>query len=168
MKAIVYTSQTGHTQRYAQMLAERTGVPAYSLKEAGKSLRRGEEIFYMGWLMAGTVKGLQSAMDRYTIRGAAIVGVSPQGNGDLWTEARINGGYSDSGGRLFYLQGGFDINRLKGPMKLIMKAKCKEIAGRLSVRAELNPAEQATLDMTKRAVSCVSRENLAEVIAWYK
>ena len=48
MKAIVYTSQTGHTQRYAQMLAERTGVPAYSLKEAGKSLRRGEEIFYMG------------------------------------------------------------------------------------------------------------------------
>ena len=34
MKAIVYTSQTGHTQRYAQMLAERTGVPAYSLKEA--------------------------------------------------------------------------------------------------------------------------------------
>ena len=97
MKAIVYTSQTGHTQRYAQMLAERTGVPAYSLKEAGKSLRRGEEIFYMGWLMAGTVKGLQSAMDRYTIRGAAIVGVSPQGNGDLWTEARINGGYSDSG-----------------------------------------------------------------------
>ena len=100
MKAIVYTSQTGHTQRYAQMLAERTGVPAYSLKEAGKSLRRGEEIFYMGWLMAGTVKGLQSAMDRYTIRGAAIVGVSPQGNGDLWTEARINGGYSDSGGRL--------------------------------------------------------------------
>ena len=101
MKAIVYTSQTGHTQRYAQMLAERTGVPAYSLKEAGKSLRRGEEIFYMGWLMAGTVKGLQSAMDRYTIRGAAIVGVSPQGNGDLWTEARINGGYSDSGGRLF-------------------------------------------------------------------
>ena len=80
MKAIVYTSQTGHTQRYAQMLAERTGVPAYSLKEAGKSLRRGEEIFYMGWLMAGTVKGLQSAMDRYTIRGAAIVGVSPQGN----------------------------------------------------------------------------------------
>ena len=45
MKAIVYTSQTGHTQRYAQMLAERTGVPAYSLKEAGKSLRRGEEIF---------------------------------------------------------------------------------------------------------------------------
>ena len=107
MKAIVYTSHTGHTQRYAQLLAERTGVPAYSMKEAREKLRPKDEIFYMGWLMAGTVKGVQAAMDRYTIRGAAIVGVSPQGNGDLWTEARINGGYSDSGGRLFYLQGGY-------------------------------------------------------------
>ena len=94
MKAIVYTSHTGHTQRYAQLLAERTGVPAYSMKEAREKLRPKDEIFYMGWLMAGTVKGVQAAMDRYTIRGAAIVGVSPQGNGDLWTEARINGGYS--------------------------------------------------------------------------
>ena len=168
MKAIVYTSQTGHTQRYAQMLAERTGVPAYSLKEAGKSLRRGEEIFYMGWLMAGTVKGLQSAMDRYTIRGAAIVGVSPQGNGDLWTEARINGGYSDSGGRLFYLQGGFDINKLSAPFKLIMKIKCKEIAGRLNAKGELNDAERTTLEMTRGSASAVCQENLAEIIAWYR
>ena len=97
MKAIVYTSQTGHTQRYAQMLSEKTGVPAWSAKEAREKLQRGDEIFYMGWLMAGDVKGLQSAMDRYTVRGVAIVGISPQGNGDLWTEARINNGYSDSG-----------------------------------------------------------------------
>ena len=53
-------------------------------------------------------------------------------------------------------------------MKLIMKVKCKEIAGRMSVRAELSPEEQATLRMTEGPASCVSRENLAEVIAWYK
>lgn len=58
----------------------------------------------MGWLMAGSVKGLERAMDRYTIRGAAIVGMSPSGNGDLWTEAKINGGTSDGGARIFYLQ----------------------------------------------------------------
>ena len=134
MKAIVYTSQTGHTQRYAQMLAERTGVPAYSLKEAGKSLRRGEEIFYMGWLMAGTVKGLQSAMDRYTIRGAAIVGVSPQGNGDLWTEARINGGYSDSGGRLFYLQGGYAPEKLGFFYRMMMKPMAGSVVRQVQAR----------------------------------
>ena len=78
MKAIFYTSHTGHTQRYAQLLAERTGVPAYSMKEAREKLRPKDEIFYMGWLMAGTVKGVQAAMDRYTIRGAAIVGSRPR------------------------------------------------------------------------------------------
>ena len=67
-------------------------MPAWSAKEAREKLQRGDEIFYMGWLMAGAVKGLQSVMDRYTVRGVAIVGISPQGNGDLWTEARINNG----------------------------------------------------------------------------
>lgn len=73
MKAIVYTSQTGpHPAVCPDAGGKDRAVPAYSLKEAGKSLRRGEEIFYMGWLMAGTVKGLQSAMDRYTIRGQPL------------------------------------------------------------------------------------------------
>ena len=45
MKAIVYTSQTGHTQRYAQMLSERTGVPAWSAKEAKEKLQRGTRSF---------------------------------------------------------------------------------------------------------------------------
>ena len=158
MKAIVYTSQTGHTQRYAQMLAERTGVPAYSLKEAGKSLRRGEEIFYMGWLMAGTVKGLQSAMDRYTIRGAAIVGVSPQGNGDLWTEARINGGYSDSGGRLFYLQGGYAPEKLGFFYRMMMKAR-----GEAATDQERRMAE-----IVQHGGDFGREEALDEIVRWFR
>ena len=39
IQAIVYTSQTGYTQRYAQLLAEKTGVPAYSTTEASESKR---------------------------------------------------------------------------------------------------------------------------------
>ena len=64
MKAIVYTSQTGFTRQYAQLLSEKTGVPAYELKEAAGKLPRDSEVFYMGWLMAGSVKGLERAMDR--------------------------------------------------------------------------------------------------------
>ena len=153
MKAIVYTSQTGHTQRYAQMLAERTGVPAYSLKEAGKSLRRGEEIFYMGWLMAGTVKGLQSAMDRYTIRGAAIVGVSPQGNGDLWTEARINGGYSDSGGRLF----------------MMMKPMAGSVVRQVQARGEAaTDQERRMAEIFQHGGDFVREEALDEIVRWFR
>ena len=36
MKAIIYTSNTGSTERYARLLAEQTGLPACSLTEAVK------------------------------------------------------------------------------------------------------------------------------------
>ena len=36
--AIVYTSQTGFTARYAALLAERTGLPCRPLKEAAARL----------------------------------------------------------------------------------------------------------------------------------
>ncbi len=38
MNAIVFTSNTGHTAKYAKILGEKTGLPVYSLKEAQKSL----------------------------------------------------------------------------------------------------------------------------------
>ena len=112
MKAIVYTSQTGHTQRYAQMLAERTGVPAYSLKGGRKELAAGRGDLLHGLADGRHGEGPPERHGPLYHPGAAIVGVSPQGNGDLWTEARINGGYSDSGGRLFYLQGGYAPEKL--------------------------------------------------------
>ena len=36
IRAIVYTSHTGFTARYAGMLGEATGVPVYPLKEADR------------------------------------------------------------------------------------------------------------------------------------
>ena len=114
MKAIVYTSQTGFTKRYAELLSEATGVPAWSAKEAAKQVPAHSEIFYMGCLVAGAVKGLDTAIERYVIRGVAIVGMNPTGNGDLWTEAKINGGFSDHGARIFYLRGGYAPGKSSG------------------------------------------------------
>ena len=44
--AIVYTSQTGFTARYAALLAERTGLPCRPLKEAA-ALPRGTAVIYL-------------------------------------------------------------------------------------------------------------------------
>ena len=41
MKAIIYTSNTGGTERYARLLAEQTGLPAYSLTEAKEAVPAG-------------------------------------------------------------------------------------------------------------------------------
>ena len=169
MKAIVYTSQTGFTQRYAQLLSEKTGIPAYSAKEAGKALRHADEIFYMGWLKVGDVEGLDLAMDRYTIRGAAIVGMNPVGNGDLWTEAKINGGTSDGGARIFYLRGGYAPERLKGLNRLMMRFMANSVVKQLQAKGEAATAqEREMLEMYQHGGDHVREENLDEIVQWFR
>lgn len=169
IQAIVYTSQTGYTQRYAQLLAEKTGVPAYSAKEARGKLPSKAEIFYMGWLLAGTVKGIQSAMDRYTIRGAAIVGISPQGNGDLWTEARINGGCSDSGGRLFYLQGGYAPEKLGFIHRMMMKSMAGSVVRQVAAKGDkATDQERQMAEVFQHGGDFVRPEALDEIVQWFR
>ena len=64
MNAIIYTTHTGSTERYARLLAQKTGLPAYSLAEAKKQVFAGAEVIYLGWIMAGSVKGYAEAAKR--------------------------------------------------------------------------------------------------------
>lgn len=48
MNAIIYTTNTGSTARYAKLLAHETGLPVYSLAEARKKVFAGAEVIYMG------------------------------------------------------------------------------------------------------------------------
>ena len=64
MNAIIYTTNTGSTERYAKLLAQKTGRPAYSLTEAKKQVFAGAEVIYLGWIMAGSVKGYAEAAQR--------------------------------------------------------------------------------------------------------
>ncbi len=59
MKAIIYTSNTGSTERYARLLAEQTVLPAYSLTEA-------KEV-----VPAEAVRGYGAAAKRYRVRRSA-------------------------------------------------------------------------------------------------
>jgi len=169
MKAIVYQSKTGFTEKYAQMLAEKTGLPVWRLEEAGRQLPRDAEIFYLGWLKAGNVVGLDAAMDRYTIRGAAIVGMAPAGNGDLWTEAKINGGTSDTGGRIFYLQGGYAPEKLRGLDRLMMRFVSRSVVKRLEAKGDTATEQDlAMLELYRSGGDCVREEALEEIVDWMK
>lgn len=59
MEAIIYTTNTGSAEQYAKILAQETGLPAYSMKEAQKKIRPGVDVICLGWIMAGTIKGIQ-------------------------------------------------------------------------------------------------------------
>ena len=79
MDAIIYTTNTGSTGQYAKLLAQETGLPAYSLVEAKKRVFAGAEVVYLGWIMAGSVKGCVSAAKRYQVCAVCGVGMGQTG-----------------------------------------------------------------------------------------
>ena len=78
MKAIIYTSNTGFTRKYAQMLSEKLSLPAYNagLGEDKKSLSKSDDVIYMGWISANKIEGLKKAARRYNIRAVCPCGIS--------------------------------------------------------------------------------------------
>ena len=61
MKAIIYTNNTGSTERYARLLAEQTGLPAYSLTEAKEAVPAGA-VRAMGPRRSATVSGRSAVL----------------------------------------------------------------------------------------------------------
>ena len=166
ISAIVYTSNTGYTRQYAELLAAKTGLPAYNLKNSIPPAARGKEIIYMGWIMAGGVQGYQAAAKRFRIRAVCQVGMGPSDgkqNADAAKRYALG-----SGTPLFYLRGGFDLSKLHGVYKFMMRAMCKKIIGDLKAKPALTPEEQELLKMATEGSSCVSEENLAGVLEWYR
>jgi hypothetical protein len=55
IKAIVYKTNTGFTQRYAQMLAQKLNVECLDLDSAKLKLNKGDAVLFMGWFrLAGS------------------------------------------------------------------------------------------------------------------
>ena len=152
--AIVYSSNTGHTRRYAEMLSNKTGLPAYDIKtaKADKSM----PVIYMGWLMASTVKDLGKARKRFDVQ--AVCGVGLCTTGALLTEVR-KAARIPADVPLFTLQGGMDRSKLKGMNKIMIDTLEKM----LSISKKPSEATSAMLELLKNGGNFVSEENLAEV-----
>lgn len=86
MKAIIYTSNTGSTAEYAQLLGKELNLPVHSLQKAKNKVPAGSEIIYLGWIMAGGIKGYNEAAKLYKVR--AICGI---GIGQTVTQLRYDG-----------------------------------------------------------------------------
>ncbi|MEA4833486.1 hypothetical protein SDC9_73022 [bioreactor metagenome] len=74
MNAVVYKSNTGFTEKYARLLGERTGLPVMPLEEA-RRLPQGTDIVFLGWVMAGNVMGLKTAVRRFHVCVVCSVGM---------------------------------------------------------------------------------------------
>ena len=163
--AIVYTSNTGFTAQYASLLGGETGLPVYSLEDAGKKLLRNAPILYMGWLAAGKVQGYSDAAKQYPIAALCAVGMTRSGS---QMEDVKKSNQLPEGLPLFTLQGGFDLHKLRGVYKLMMTVMSKMVAKKLAAKTDRTPDEEDTLDLFQNGGSRVSLENLKPVLAWYQ
>ena len=159
--AIVYSSNTGHTRKYALLLGEQIGLPAYSLEEAGSQLSGGSPVIYLGWLHASHVKGYAKAARRFDLRAVCAVGLCDTGT---LTDQVRNATYIPEGIPLFTLQGGIDRSRLKGMDKLMISMLTKG----LSSQKQRSAQDERMLELLSRDESYVSLENIAEVLRWYR
>lgn len=162
MDAIIYTSNSGTTKQYANLLSLQTGLCAYELKNS-EQVKEGADVIYLGWLMAGNVKGYKKAAEKYNVK--ALVGVGMAKSGTQIEDIKKNNKVTDI--PVFTLQGGFDINRLHGIYKLMMRFMQKTAVKALSDKTNRTPDEDEMLDMFLNGANKVSTENLAMVLDWY-
>ena len=157
IQAIVYTSNTGSTERYAKLLGHETDLPAYSLEEAKKVLKSGAQIIYLGWIMAGTIQGYREAEKRYQISMVSAVGMEPAGT--QLREIREKNQLPETV-QLYTLQGGYLIHKLM--MLMVTSTAGKALAEKI----DRTPEEDDLLELMKHGGSRVSIENLSAPIQW--
>lgn len=159
-EAIVYTSNTGHTARYAEILSTKTGLPFYTIEEAKGQLKKHTSVIFMGWLFASRVKGYKKAAKRYDVCAVCGVGLCP--TGQLLQEVRTAAKIPDAI-PLFTVQGGMDYPKLKGIHKFMIDILVKN----LKKKNSSDPGEKAMLALVEHGGNFVNKKNLADVIRWY-
>lgn len=158
-EAIVYTSNTGFTARYARMLGEKTGLPVYNIRDIKRDKQL--SIIYMGWLMAGNVKDFKKAFAGFDVRAVCGVGLCP--TGALLDEVRKTAKIPNDI-PLFTVQGGMDHSKLTGVNRFMIKM----LVRMLGKKKDMSEKERAMLDMIRAGGDFVDEANLLAVLDWYE
>jgi len=157
MEAIVYTSKTGNAKRYAEFISKELNLPFYDLKEAKKNLKKNDEIIYVGWLCAGTIKGYVQAFNRYTINNIVAVGMTVS-DGQTISLYKTNKIPSDA--YVLNVKGNLYIDKLSFVYKIAMKIMKKVVVKKLGEKEHLTADEQDALDSINNTKDFVDEKSL--------
>ena len=163
IEAIVYTSNTGNTGQYAQMLAARTGLPVYSAKDAETALSQGASVIYMGWIRASVIVGYREAAARYAIVCVLAIGMGETG-GQL-VELRRKNGLAESL-PLFTMQGGLFPSKLRGMNAFMINFSRRKAIKVLKAERKRTEAQNAMLIMLSKGASFVQEKHLQKPLFW--
>lgn len=155
--AIIYTSKNGHTGRYAEMLGQITGKPAFPLDKTPPSLPDGSPVIYMGWIHASKIKGYKQAAKRFSV--PIVCGVGLCDTGTLIPEVRKVTSIPENVS-LFTLQGGMRRSELKGMDKLLISMLTKG----LGEKKDRTEQDNRMLELLKNNTDYVSEDNLSQLL----
>ena len=158
---IVYQSNTGFTQQYAEMLAKAEKLKVFSFEEA--QLDAETEVFYMGPLMAGRITGADKACKQFKVVGVCGVGMSPPGKDILNTISKANAAISVP---MFYLQGGWNPKKVGFIKRRAVEMVTKSFREALLAKRNRTEYEQQNLDMLLKGGSFVAYKNLDTIRNW--
>ena len=126
-QAIIYGSEYGTTRRYAEKLAQLTGLPVMDYASA-RELNGIELVLYLGGLYAGGVKGLKHTVKRLPA-GVKLI-LATVGLADVTDPENIRSIQASvrrqlppalfENAALFHLRGGIDYSRLNFTHKAMM------------------------------------------------
>ena len=157
-EAIIYTSNTGFTRRYAVMLGEILDIPVYRIDDARPD--RAMQVIHMGWLMAASVKDYHKAARRFDVQAVVGVGLCP--TGELLNEVRKTARIPENV-PLFTVQGGMDHAKLKGIYRFAINMLVKM----MTKKKDKTEGETEMLRMIIEGGDFVNPANLSSVINWY-
>lgn len=113
---IVYESKTGFTKRYADMLAAKSKLKVYRVKDISK-VNQDEEIIFLGWMKVGKVQGLDK-LRKYNVKAVCGSGTGRTAEPDTETVIARN---KIENIPFFYLRGGnLPLKELKGMDKIML------------------------------------------------
>ena len=151
---IVYESNTGFTERYAKTLSEKTGIEALPLKSAKKAVPKGNDVVFLGWVMANKVSGLDTAQRLWNIAALAPVGMNPlseQNDKALIAANKIEC-------PMFYLPGGLNIKKLDAVQRIMLNMV------RSNLEKQNRPEYKDAIEMLKNGGDWFSEEYLSDLI----
>ena len=166
---IIYGSRYGSTKRYAERLAEMTGLEAVEYK-AVKDLGDYDRIVYLGSLYAGGVMGLKQTVGKMSPRQELIVStVGLADPSDASNVAHIRQSIKDQipahfydESRLFHLRGAIDYTKLNLKYRLMMSLLAKKVA-KLSEEQQ-NAETRAMLETYGKQVDFVDFSSLQPIV----
>ena len=161
---IVYRSNTGFTREYAEMLGKAEKMKVFSVAEAEDGVPPGENVFYMGPLMAGHISGIDQAVKAFAVQGVCGVGMSPASQQVLDTLSKAN--YVPDA-PIFYLQGGWAPKKVGWLKRRMVGMATRSMREALQDKgSRRTPEENRYLDFLLHGGSFVAFENLETIQEW--